>query len=66
MGFAFTTTCNVCHGKGEISLNDSQTTLYEWCEGYFDMDPDIDWLERQLKTLIENLKTDLDKKRNKR
>jgi hypothetical protein len=53
MGIAFSNRCNICNGKGEINLNDNQAALYEWCEGYFDHETSTDWLEKQLKKLIE-------------
>ena len=53
MGYISSVCCNMCNGKGEISITDMHSeALHEWLEGYFDKDTDNEWLERQLKKLI--------------
>ena len=62
MGLIASSKCNVCSGTGNVELNDGQTLLYEWCEGYFDEETELDWLERQLKKLMKVRKEELKKK----
>lgn len=53
MGVMSSSRCRVCRGCGFLELDGQQTTLYEWIEGYLDPDTDDEWLEDQLRRLME-------------
>ena len=53
MGEISAARCRVCGGHGIISLHTlPEVLLYEWMEGYADMDTDDEWLEQHLKKLL--------------
>jgi hypothetical protein len=43
----------VCRGSGYLELDGQHTALYDWLEGYLDPDTDEEWLEDQLRRLME-------------
>lgn len=45
--------CRVCGGEGTLSLLGRQLALYEWVEGYLDPETETDWLERQIRKLMD-------------
>jgi len=53
MGEVSSNRCRVCRGTGCFELDGQQTALYEWLEGYLDSDTDEEWLEDQLRRLME-------------
>jgi RecJ-like exonuclease len=54
MGLFSSARCRVCGGTGTIALTSiPEAMLYEWMEGYMDEDTDDQWLEDQLKRLME-------------
>ena len=53
MGVMTSSRCRVCKGKGHLDLDGQQTALYEWIEGYLDPETDDEWLEDQLRRLME-------------
>jgi hypothetical protein len=53
MGVMSPSRCRVCRGSGCLELDGQQTALYEWIEGYLDPDTDEEWLEDQLRRLLE-------------
>lgn len=53
MGVMSPCRCRVCGGSGWLELDGQQTALYEWIEGYLDPDTDEEWLEDQLRRLME-------------
>lgn len=54
MGVMSSSRCRVCHGTGQLDfLDGQQAALYEWLEGYLDPDTDEEWLEDQLRRLME-------------
>ncbi len=63
MGEICASRCRVCGGSGEIGLNTlPEVLLYEWMEGYADLDTDDEWLEGQLRKLIEIRKAQREKR----
>lgn len=52
----------MCLGKGYLKFDTQQTALYEWIEGYLDPDIDEEWLEDQLRRLMERRADILGKK----
>ena len=53
MGVTCPIRCRVCRGTGHLELEDDHTALYEWLEGYLDPETDEEWLEDQLRRLME-------------
>lgn len=53
MGMIVTSRCRVCSGTGYIELDDQHEALYEWLEGYLDPETEEEWLEDQLRRLME-------------
>jgi len=53
MGFLSSCRCRTCGGTGYIELDDSREALYEWLEGYLDPDTSEEWLEDQIRRLME-------------
>ena len=53
MGVIASCRCRVCGGSGYLQLDDAHEALYEWLEGYLDPDTDDEWLEDQLRRLME-------------
>jgi len=53
MGHISSCRCRVCGGRGYRVLDDKHEALYEWLEGYLDPDTDEEWLEDQLRRLME-------------
>jgi len=53
MGVVSACRCRVCGGAGHIKLDQQHTALYEWVEGYLDEDTSEEWLEDQLRRLLE-------------
>ena len=53
MGALSSSRCRVCGGTGYLELDGQQTALYEWVEGYLDPETDDEWLEDQLRRLME-------------
>lgn len=53
MGVMSASRCRLCRGKGHLELDGQHTLLYEWIEGYLDPDTDDEWLEDQLRRLME-------------
>jgi len=57
MGLFVSSRCNICKGTGKIEINGGEAEiLYEFFEGLVDEDTDDEWLEKQLKRLIEERK----------
>ena len=53
MGVVTSQRCRVCSGSGFLELDGQQTALYEWVEGFLDPDTEEEWLEDQLRRLME-------------
>lgn len=53
MGVTVPSRCRVCGGTGSLSLNNTQEALYDWLEGYLDPTTSEEWLEDQLRRLME-------------
>jgi hypothetical protein len=53
--------CRVCRGIGHLELDDQHEALYEWLEGYLDPDVEDEWLEDQLRRLMERRRDFLEK-----
>ena len=53
MGAIASCRCRVCQGTGYLDLDSEQTALYEWIEGFLDPETDDEWLEKQLRRLME-------------
>lgn len=57
MGMIASSRCNACSGTGTIDIDDGdEESLFEWLEGFLDEDTDEQWLEEQMKRMIENRK----------
>jgi len=58
MGMIASSRCNACHGSGKIEIDDAdEEILFEFIEGLLDEDTDQQWVEKQLKKLMERKKT---------
>lgn len=53
MGVMSACRCNRCGGTGVLLLDAQQTALWDWIEGYLDPGTSDDWLEDQLRRLME-------------
>lgn len=53
MGVMSSVRCSVCGGTGYLMLDGQHSALYEWVEGYLDEDTSEEWLEDQLRRLLE-------------
>lgn len=54
MGQLTSSRCRVCCGVGQLAFErEDQVMMFEWLEGFTDLDTDDDWLEKQLKKLME-------------
>ena len=53
MGVIASCRCRVCGGSGYLLLDDQHEALYSWLEGYLDPETDDEWLEDQLRRLLE-------------
>ena len=62
MGVIASCRCHACGGTGYLELDGQQTALYDWLEGYLDPDTDEEWLEDQLRRLMEQREKFLAKK----
>lgn len=62
MGVIASSRCRVCKGSGYLELDGQHTALYDWLEGYLDPDTDDEWLEDQLRRLMEQREKFLSKK----
>lgn len=62
MGVMTANRCRVCRGRGFLDLDGQHTALYDWLEGYLDPETDDEWLEDQLRRLMEQREKLLGKK----